>query len=440
MKTIKIIPSKSDAHRAYIATALSGADFSRVVCGETSEDIEATKRCLTAILQEVNLNEEGDTGCVELYCGESGSTLRFLLPVVGAFGIKSAFHPEGRLPERPLSPFREELVAHGLSISEQGSTPLVVSGKLNSGIYRLPGNVSSQFISGLLFALPILKEDSEIYVEGELESSPYVDMTVETLGRFGIEVVDETDMRFVGSDFSQSRTFRIKGNQRYKAPDKYVVEGDWSNAAFWLAMGAIGNEPIRVDGLRIGSMQGDERVLDALDVFGARFEVGEDRKSRIEGSNCYAIAYPSKERMQGITWDASETPDMVPAIALMGAFAKGETRIVNAGRLRLKESDRLHTVAETLGALGVEVEELEDGLIVSGLSSDNTVGHTVLEEATLDSYGDHRIVMMAAAASVSMADTEKKIKLIGYDAVKKSYPAFFDIMKELELDTNLELI
>ena len=264
-------------------------------------------------------------------------------------------------------------------------------------------------------------------------------MTVETLGRFGVEVDDETDMSFSGSDFIQSRTFRIKGNQKYKAPDKYVVEGDWSNAAFWLTMGAIGDEPIRVEGLRIGSMQGDERVLDALDVFGVRFEVGEDRKSRIEGSNCYVEAYPSKERMQGIIWDASETPDMVPAVALMGAFAKGETRIVNAGRLRLKESDRLRTVAETLAALGVKADELEDGLAIGGLNLDGTPG-TMLNEATLQSFGDHRIAMMAAAASVSMAGTNRTIKLEGYDSVRKSYPAFFDIMKELELDSNLKLI
>ena len=316
---------------------------------------------------------------------------------------------------------------------------ITAEGNLLSGIYRIPGNISSQFISGLLFALPLLDGDSEIIVEGELESSPYVDMTVETLGRFGVEVDDETDMSFSGSDFIQSRTFRIKGNQKYKAPDKYVVEGDWSNAAFWLTMGAIGDEPIRVEGLRIGSMQGDERVLDALDVFGVRFEVGEDRKSRIEGSNCYVEAYPSKERMQGIIWDASETPDMVPAVALMGAFAKGETRIVNAGRLRLKESDRLRTVAETLAALGVKADELEDGLAIGGLNLDGTPG-TMLNEATLQSFGDHRIAMMAAAASVSMAGTNRTIKLEGYDSVRKSYPAFFDIMKELELDSNLKLI
>ena len=435
MKTVKIIPSKSDAHRAYIATALSGADFSHVICDESSEDIEATKRCLMAML----------SGEKDLYCGESGSTLRFLLPVVGALGMDAEFHPEGRLAERPLSPLREELCDHGMEISEQGSTPLMVSGKLRSGMYKLPGNVSSQFISGLLFALPLLEGESEIYVEGELESAPYVDMTVETLGRFGIEVDDETDMSFapLGGDvkkhFVQRRTFRIKGSQKYKAPDKYAVEGDWSNSAFWLAMGAIGDEPIRVEGLRIGSMQGDERVLDVLDVFGAKFDVGEDRKSRIEGSNCYVEAYPSKDRMQGIIWDASETPDMVPAIALMGAFAKGETRIVNAARLRLKESDRLHTVAETLSALGVEVEELEDGLIISGIDPGGAECRA-LKSALLESYGDHRIAMMAAAASVSMAGTEERIKLAGYSAVNKSYPAFFDIMKALNLDSNLELV
>lgn len=476
-KSIRIIPSKSDAHRAFICSALSVLQsrnsstlgtslcrteediFKGIICEESSEDIEATKSCLIEML-----SSEADSVGVNLYCGESGSTLRFLLPIVGALGIRGIFHPEGRLSKRPLSPFDDELKKHGMRISEPGSIPLISEGKLLPGKFNIPGNISSQFVSGLLFALPILDGDSEIIVEGELESAPYVDMTIKTLKAFGITIKEMGE--------NPSKRFIVEGNQAYIHPEKYIVEGDWSNAAFWLAMGALGSEAIRVDGLRNGSMQADERILDALDVFGVYFEMGSSR-SRIEGteSGFHVDVYPSKDRMQGIIWDASETPDIVPVIALLAAFAKGETRIVNAARLRLKESDRLNTVAETLRSLGAEVEELDDGLIIrgrGGLATSKDASQGTSEDAsqeisddaphcTLDSYGDHRIAMMAAAASVALdPDTSVpcaesvaldeagqdacRIKLSGWQAVNKSYPTFFDRLSELGLDGNLELI
>ena len=452
MKTVKIIPSKSDAHRAYIAAALARKDFKCVVCDETSEDIEATRRCLLALL----------AGEEDLYCGESGSTLRFLLPVVGALGVRGVFHPEGRLAERPMTPLVDELCSHGMQISIKGvddlehentgsknpkpNTVIIADGKLAPGTYRIPGNISSQFVSGLLFALPLLEGDSEIIIDGELESSPYVDMTIDTLSRFGMAVEDETTIRRQGIQ----RTFFVRGNQKYNAPDEYMVQGDWSNAAFWFAMGALGKEPIRVEGLSAGTFQADERIWDAIDVFGIEYEFGPN----------YVEVHPSRERMRGITWDASDSPDMVPVLALLGAFAKGETKILNAARLRMKESDRLHTVAETLKGLGARVEELPDGLVIRGSGRVNNCGgeletncgwekpQDTPREILLDSFGDHRIAMMIAAASVALAENEgagcargdSRIKLSGWQAVNKSYPSFFRRMGELGLDGNIELI
>ena len=427
MKTIRIIPSKSDAHRAYIASALSflqknekeGA-FSDVVCNESSEDIEATKSCLMAILSE----DESGTGA-NLYCGESGTTLRFLLPLVGALGIRGIFHPEGRLSRRPISPLREELCNHGMNISEEGSIPLIAEGKLSPGIYIIPGNISSQFISGLLFALPLLDEESELIIEGEIESSPYVDMTLRTLQRYGIEI-EESKASFFDDCGEEKRKddkiFFIKGNQVYNAKTEYNVEGDWSNAAFWFAIGAIGREPIRIEGLTMDSAQGDKSIIEVLRAFGAELQIGEDDSVTV---------YPSRERMKGITWDVEETPDMVPVLALLGALSKGTTKIRNARRLRLKESDRLHTISVNLHAMGVRVDELEDGLIIHGVDE--------LKSATVEGHSDHRIVMMAAAAATSLRD-DNKISLIGHEAAQKSYPTFFDRLSEFELDGNLELI
>ena len=451
--------------------------FDYIICEETSEDIEATKRCLRAML----------AGEEDLYCGESGATLRFLLPVIGALGARAIFHPEGRLAERPMAPLIDELCAHGMSIHKQCSDEenptnarrdktsgretidapvLVAEGKLASGTYRLPGNVSSQFVSGLLFALPLLGGDSEIVIDGTLESSPYVDMTVDTLGKFGILIEDETTIECTVEGIYKKRILFIRGNQAYIAPSEYIVQGDWSNAAFWFAMGAIGADPIKVEGLSAGTFQADERIWDAIDVFGIHYEFG---------PKCVTV-YPSRGKMRGITWDASDTPDMVPVLALLGGIAEGETKIVNAARLRLKESDRLHAVAETLHALGIYVEEFPDGLVIHGKGGllnhdrcdDGFAERGVHDETTkldsygdhksttLDSYGDHRIAMMIAAASVAMGaelpgedegmreddsrPQRNKIRLSGWQAVNKSYPSFFEAMAELGLDGHIELV
>lgn len=403
MKQITIIPSKSDAHRAIICSGLS-ANPCNIEIAATSKDIEATRECMAEIRKAI-----ADPDYVaNLECGESGSTFRFLIPVVAALGINCKFWPKGRLPNRPLSPLYEELIAHGAKMSPVGTVPFEVSGKLEAGEYRLPGNVSSQYISGLIFALPLLEGDSRIVIEGKLESAGYVDMTLRTVGAFGIEI----------NSFSQkdSTVYEISGNQKYVSDD-YHVEGDWSNAAFWIVAGIIGKDAIRIDGLDIGSAQGDKRIVELTQAFGA--DVSYDSGS--------VISRPSAANMSGITIDAGQIPDMVPALALTASMAKGETRIVNAGRLRIKESDRLRTVTEVLNAIGGNVTELEDSLVIQGVEH--------LTAGTVNSHNDHRIAMMAAIASLA---SDGVITIEDADAVQKSYPGFYEEMSKLGLMNQVE--
>ena len=392
MKHIKAITSKSDAHRALICAALSENEC-EVAMDTTSDDIEATKRCLKNIM----------CGKKELYCGESGSTFRFLIPVVAALGNEVYFYPEGRLPYRPLSPLYEELQKHGCILSDKGSVPFKVKGKLEPGTYEIPGNVSSQFISGLLFALPLLKGDSDIIVTGDIQSEDYINMTINTMEKFKVNIKKTT------------YGYRVKGDQKYVSPEIYNVEGDWSNAAFFLAAGAFIEEGIKVSGLSMDSIQGDKKIVDILKEFGARVTV-ED--------NCVTVRPGT---LKGIDIDASQIPDMVPALAVLAVRAYGRTNIYNAGRLRIKESDRLKTVRETIENLGGDISELSDSLIINGTG--------MLEGGSVSSHNDHRIAMMAALASLI---SKNKVVIKDSDAVKKSYPDFFKHMHIVELDKNLE--
>lgn len=391
MRTIRIIPSKSDAHRALICAALTEKSC-EVICDQTSEDIEATKKCLEAL----------SLGRSEMYCGESGSTFRFLLPIMGALGHKADFYLEGRLPERPLTPLYEELLGHGCRLSPQGSVPFTIDGQLKSGEYLIPGNVSSQYISGLMFALPLLEGDSRIFVSGKLESRGYVDLTMDMLDKFGVKI-EETDDGFF-----------VKGAQRYLGPKKYTVEGDWSNGTFWLVAGALLEEGICIRGLSMDSLQGDKKILDILRKFGAEVEAG-DTEIKV-----------SKKPLTGFTIDASLIPDMVPALAVLASTAFDTTTIEKAGRLRIKESDRLATITQVLKTLGADIEELPEGLVIHP---------SKLTGGEVDSHGDHRIAMMAAIASLIC---DNPVVLTGSEAVNKSYPGFFEDMKKLGLDKNLE--
>jgi len=378
--TVKSIASKSQAHRLLICAAL--ADSETVVSyAETSDDIEATAHCLAAI-------RRGDS---DLNVRESGSTLRFMLPVCCALGIDATFHMSGRLPERPMTPLLDALREHGCTFSGVGSDCLKSSGQLSSGTFNLPGNISSQFISGLLLALPLLDGDSRINVEGREESGSYINMTIDALNIFGIEIG-----RGDGS-------YQVK-SQQYQSPGKVIVEGDWSNAAFWLCAGAIGMGAVTCTNLNLNSSQGDMAVTRLLEAFGAEVTYGRDS----------VTVMPSREKLRGIRIDAEDTPDLVPVIAAVAAVAAGETVIYNAARLRIKESDRLRAVSETLSTLGADITETPDGLLIKGMES--------LKGGVVSSFGDHRIAMTAAVASCVC---KEPVTINGAEAVDKSYPGFF---------------
>ncbi|HIY16491.1 MAG TPA: 3-phosphoshikimate 1-carboxyvinyltransferase [Candidatus Intestinimonas stercorigallinarum] len=381
-------PSKSQSHRVLIAAALAeGVSMLRNVA--LSQDIEATIRCLEAL--GASFRWEGETLAVTglagqaapqgelplLDCGESGSTLRFLIPIALALRGGGRFTGRGRLMERPQGPYFDLFREKGISF-EQKDGVLTVSGRLEPGTFSLPGNVSSQFITGLLYALPLLSGESEILLTTPLESRGYVDMTLDALERFGVRVEREDCGRF-----------SIPGGQTFQARD-LAVEADWSNAAFWYVAIGLGSQ-LELDGLNAFSSQGDMRI----------------------------VPYYLKMRGKGpVELDVSQCPDLVPALAAQAAL-RGEgltTRLVNAARLRMKESDRLATVTEVLNALGADVEEHDDHLVIRG--KDALPG-----SVTVSGHNDHRIAMMAAVAATGCG---APVTITGAECVRKSYPNFWD--------------
>lgn len=399
--TIAAIPSKSCAHRLLICAALAQTP-TQIDCPGVSADILATADCLRALGAQITRTAEGfsvtpsalrDT--CRLPCGESGSTLRFLLPVAAALGVKADFIMEGRLPERPLAPLDAQLEAHGAHLSRPARDCLRCEGRLLPGDYTLPGNVSSQYISGLLFALPLLERDSFLRVTGKLESAPYVEITRAALRQFGVEIIEE-----------QAQFYRIPASG-YRSPGRARVEGDWSNAAFWLCAGALGKR-VCVTGLDPDSLQGDKAVFELLQNFGA-----------VCGNEGDTFCV-SPGTLHPLDIDASAIPDLVPVLSVVAAAAPGVSRIYNASRLRLKESDRIESVCRMLRALGGEVEETEDGMRIHG--GRRFAGGTV------DSFGDHRIAMAAAVASLW---SDGEVTVTGAEAVQKSYPGFWNDFSRL---------
>ena len=391
---VHIPASKSQAHRLLICAAL-GEETCEIVCDGISADIAATAKCLNALGAKVERTETGfrispiqkvPEGCCELLCGESGSTLRFLLPVVGALGAQAAFHREGRLPQRPLAPLDGVLTAHGMTLSEEGDL-LLCSGQLQAGDYEIAGNVSSQYISGLLMALPRLTGESTLTVTGPLESAAYIAMT-------------EDALRLSGVEFSKNGvSYAIPGGQRFRLPLCTAVEGDWSNAAFFLCMGALAKGGVRVEGLNLKSSQGDRGVLDVLRAFGA--EVSEE-------GNTVTVR---RGTLHGVMIDASP----IPVLSVVASVAAGETRVENAYRLRLKESDRLQSTANLLRALGGRVEEKEDGLVITGVPT--------LHGGSAETQNDHRLAMSAAVAACAATG---EVTVDNDACVAKSYPRFWE--------------
>ena len=374
--TVDIPASKSCAHRALISAAL--AEGTSVISGVSmSKDIEATIGAMTALGAEFSV--DGTTVTVSgissrmdkavIDCNESGSTLRFVIPIAAALGTDSRFIGRGRLPQRPIDIYTRELGKNGIKFLTE-TMPYDITGTLKGGIFEIEGNVSSQFVTGLLFALPLLEGNSEIRLTSHLESRPYVDITIDILRRFGITVE------------SSENGFRIVGGQKYKPYD-------YSQAAFFYVANALGSE-VNIANLVPDSVQGDRKILEILNETCYNGSIG-----------CYRA-------------DCSDIPDLVPILAVLGAFGSGESVIYNAQRLRIKESDRLVTTAAMLNELGGDVAVTEDGLIIRPTGR--------MHGGTIDSAGDHRIVMAAAIAATK---TDGAVIIRGAEAAEKSYPDFF---------------
>ena len=392
-------PSKSQAHRLLICAALAVEPCS-IVCNSVNDDIMATMRCLNALGARITFSSGVfDVQPIELVkggtldCGESGSTLRFLMSVAAVLGADATFTGAGKLPQRPMGALTDVLAAHGMAFERHTSDelPVTCSGTLQGGRFTLPGNVSSQYLTGLLFALPLATVDSEIEVTGGLTSASYIDMTIDALRTAGISVERRNNI------------FTIKGNQQYRMPERVVVEGDWSSAAFWVVAGIIGKQPVTVCGMNNESLQGDSAIVDHLRSMGAFITVEDGR----------VAAVPS--HLFGAELDCMDTPDLVPILSVAAAVAQGTTTFINVGRLRFKESDRLAAMKSVLASFGITSSVGEDTFTVYG---GEPVALTPVE-----SFGDHRIAMSAAILST----VAKEITTInGSGCVAKSYPSFFE--------------
>lgn len=394
--TVNVPPSKSDVHRAIICAAMANG-VSRISPVALSNDIKATIGCIKALgadaVLENNVLTVDGTNMYKnktalLDCGESGSTLRFFIPIAAVGNINATFVGKGKLPQRPIGIFTEALPKAGTVCKTEGGLPLEIKGQLKSGIFEIPGNVSSQFITGLLLALPILEGDSEIVLTSPLESVGYIAMTIRTIKQFGVNI-DTTE-----------NGWHIKGGQTYKSCD-YTTDGDWSQAAFFMVLGAVSGK-VTVKGVAKDSTQGDKKCAEILARFGAKV-TQLDNEVTVE-----------KWDLKAITIDASQIPDLVPVLSVCAAFARGTTKIINAERLRIKECDRLKATAELLNNLGGKVKELSDGLEITGVSS--------LKGGNVNGYNDHRIVMSAA---VCAARSDEDITATFAMSINKSYPDFY---------------
>lgn len=394
--TVNVPPSKSDVHRAIICAAMANG-VSRISPVALSNDIKATIGCIKALgadaVLENNVLTVDGTNMYKnktalLECGESGSTLRFFIPIAAVGNINATFVGKGKLPQRPIGIFTEALPKAGTVCKTEGGLPLEIKGQLKSGIFEIPGNVSSQFITGLLLALPILEGDSEIILTSPLESVGYIAMTIRTMKQFGVNI-DTTE-----------KGWHIKGGQSYKTCD-YTTDGDWSQAAFFMVLGAVSGK-VTVKGVAKDSTQGDKKCAEILAEFGAKV-TQRDNEITVE-----------KGDLKAITIDASQIPDLVPVLSVCAAFAEGTTKIINAERLRIKECDRLKATAELLNNLGGKVKELSDGLEITGVSS--------LKGGNVNGYNDHRIVMSAA---VCAARSDEDITATFAMSINKSYPDFY---------------
>jgi len=402
---VMIPPSKSVSHRAVISASLAEG-ISRISNVILSEDIMSTMDGMESLgvsVEVLDSVEESKPVTLEIQgnpnlkivnetinCRESGSTLRFLIPLAGSTGSEVTFTGQGKLVERPLDAYYEVFKEQGIYYkNNKGFLPLTVRGSIKPGTFKLKGNVSSQFITGLMFILPLLEVDSKIIITTEMESKGYVDLTMDVLAQFGVTIQN-----------NNYKEFSVKGNQQYSNRD-YKIEGDYSQAAFWMVAGTIG-DTITSLGLNSNSLQGDKAILEIMRAMGV------DWRITSEGIET------KRARTKGTIIDASQCPDLVPILAVLGALSEGTTKIINAERLRIKESDRLKAISTELNKLGAKIRELDDGLLIEGVQE--------LTGGIVDSWNDHRIAMAMAIASLRCTGS---VTVTGSDAVNKSYPHFW---------------
>ena len=385
-------PSKSAAHRMLIAAAL--AEGTSVIDRMyPSVDIMTTVEAMRRLGAEITV--EGERAVVkgignapktaELDCCESGSTLRFLIPVAAALGVETRFSGRGKLPERPITPYLEEFPKKGVEFAEGSTMPYAINGKLKGGRYEIDGGISSQFITGLLLALPLTGERCEIVLTSPLQSRPYVDMTIDVMRKYDV-TAEVTENGFV-----------IPEGQKYTPADG-AVEGDHSQGAFFEVANCLGSD-ITIEGLNVNSFQGDKKIIEI----------------------CRNMVYNKGGVLRPFEVSAADIPDLVPILAVLGSFCDGESRIIDAARLRIKESDRLASMEETLNALGGDVTATADSLIIKGKK-------TLAGGAEVSAHNDHRIAMAMAIAATMC---EKPIVIKGAECVKKSYPDFWEVYRSL---------
>lgn len=415
-----MVESKSYAHRFLIAAAL--ADRPSVIrLSSRSDDILATLGVLTALGAKIvdkkdrlivtPVSRAADKApAVTADCGESGTTLRLLLPVTAALGKNVTFTGRGRLPTRPLSPLTDEMRRHDIALTRLSGLPLTMNGQMRPGNWTLPADVSSQFVSGLLFALSVTDGRSRLTLTRRIESAPYIALTLDVLKTFGAQIAYN----------EATQTFSIEGRARLTAPaTPPTVEGDWSNAAFWCAAAGLmaarqkTGMLLPVKNLKLPTRQGDTAILDILRRYGVTSEATND-------GFAFHVEPGALSKGQQVVIDVSQTPDLLPVAALFAAQFPVKTRMTGAARLRLKESDRLQAVADLLSALGLQAQIGSDSLSFTGGALKNAV--------TVSSHHDHRLVMAAALTLFAPVegDDERRITVIDPTAVNKSYPDFFE--------------
>lgn len=449
---VSIPASKSYAHRQLICAALAVNMSGRetvIECDGMSKDILATAECLKRLGAGIDLGD----GCIRvsagngmlpyckncevvLPCNESGSTLRFMLPVAAALGARARFEMADGLAARPVDDLLDVMKVHGVSVTK-GRNSISIEGQMSAGEYSIPGNVSSQYISGLLMALPLLNGDSRLNVTGTIESADYIKITEDTLNLFGVQFTvqsadNKKDATNTANDNTtkdsavQGRYYNIPGNQTFTSKPWMSVERDWSNAAFFMCMGALSGDGITLREMPQDSVQGDRAIMKVIEDMGAEVRTDDCRDTCTEsrkdtcGSDGSCRITVRRKNLKGLTVDASAIPDLVPTIAVLASLCEGTTRIINAQRLRIKESDRLRTTANMLKALGADVTELDDGLIIEGKKS--------LAGGTVDACNDHRIAMAAAVAACGCTGD---VTVLGAECVAKSFPAFWERLELL---------